>query len=143
MKFLSQEELLRIARSTAYPLPLQVRSMVLRAVLTIPTQEAYAPPREEGRVFEVVSVFATLLVRMKPFSTSNREIAYRGIDHLLTKNEYTLDASRPACEKALTGVASGEQSSSDFVRWLEVHCTPTPTSSPSVMRIRSKLRRDE
>jgi len=139
MKFLSQEELLRIAQLTAYPSPLAVRStMVLQTVLTMPTHEAYAPREGEGRIFNVASVFATLLVRMKPFSTSNLEIACRGIDHLLTKNDLALSASDDTCREELLDVESGDRSSADFVMWLEAHCTARNGLSQSAVRIQSK-----
>jgi hypothetical protein len=139
MKFLSQEDLLLIAHRTAYPSSVTIRSpLVLETVLTMPTHQRYAARHGEGRIVDAASVFATLLVRMKPFSKFNLEIACNGIGQLLATNELGLGASPEGCHEQLKRVATGDHSVSDLSEWIEAHCTSSSDGPSGPKQIPSR-----
>lgn len=72
-------------------------------------------------IIEKAAALCFSLIQNHPFVDGNKRIGYAAMEVFLDRNGYTIDVAVDIQEQIILGVASGDVSRDQLVRWLEKH----------------------
>ena len=126
MYYISLDEVLelyqsRIVETSDSPMGLLNRSGLESAVaqprMTSGGQDCYPT------VIEKAVALCFSLIQNHPFIDGNKRVGHAAMEAFLILNGYEIDATVDIQEQIILGVASGDVSRDQFVRWLKEHAS--------------------
>ena len=72
-------------------------------------------------VVEKAAALCFSLIQNHPFVDGNKRVGHALMTHFLRENEYIIDASVDTQEQLILGIASGDVSREQLVKWLKAH----------------------